>query len=221
MRVLVCLVGEQPAPNVLPLEYYQPDRVVMVCTDRTTIIAERTAKIIEADYDIDVVTPLCVTPPYKISEIQKVLKAYIETHTTEKDDLVFNLTGATKPMVISAYEYAKSKSARAFYYQSQANTSLIHPYRFSEGKLTFDEPVPIGSSLNIDQFLKLYLGDYKTKKRYEKNLFEENVIDALRSLQGDFEMLPRVCPSNMPNVEIDFVLRYRNTIAVGEIKETA
>jgi hypothetical protein len=213
--ILISLVGEQPAPNVLPLKHYQPECVVLVHTDRTRRHAERIARVLGAG---KVITPFCQTGAFRVSEIKAALARYLQEHGLEQADLLFNLTGGTKTMEYAALELARQLKARAFYYQAEDNADLIHPYQFNPaGELVCGEPVPIQSTLSLADFLHLYIGEFTVGEF--RNDFERSVAQVLKSLGSDYEVLTNLyLPQVGPNVEVDWVLRYRNTIAVGEVK---
>lgn len=212
-RVLISLVGEQPAPNVLPLRHFAPERAALVCTDRTRRLAGQIAKVIGAP----VVQPFCETEAYRIDLIRTKLKQYIEVNGWATAELIFNLTGGTKTMVIAALEVARQMNAQAFYYQTEDNQSLIHPCYFHDSDLIPMAPIPIETTLTIDEFLKLYIDRYKPGEF--KNDFECKVASAMQALSPAYEFRPNLKLTGVgPNVEVDWVLRFGNTFGVGEVK---
>lgn len=221
MGVLVCLVGAQPAPNVLPLEYYHPDQVILVHTSTTTRVVEILARVIAEDYQIEVITPLCKVVPYELDKISQTLMDYLEGHVKLKEELIFNLTGGTKPMAIAAFQLASRLSAQAFYYQSQANLDLIFPYPFADGDVISEDPVTCQANLTLDRFLKLYVGNYEQEAF--KDPFEESVFSVLKDLENQgYEVKHNInFPSVSGGLEVDWVIRFRNAIAVGEVKAKA
>jgi hypothetical protein len=213
MSVMISLVGEQPAPNVLPVRYFAPDQVALVCTDRTLKQAKQTAKMIGDK----IVRPFCETEAYRLELIRAKLERYITDHGWVKTDLLFNLTGGTKTMVIAALEIARRLNVQTFYYQTEDNQSLIHPYRFCEGNLICETPISVEATLTIDEFLRLYIARYKLGDF--KNDFERKVAEVLMTLGPGYEFLPNAILTGVgPNVEVDGVLRHGNTFAVIEAK---
>ncbi len=213
--ILVSLVGEQPAPNVLPILHYCPSRVILVHTSRTAQVAARIADVLGGDL---VIRPFCSTDPYRVSEIKAALERYLANPQLAGAEYIFNLTGGTKIMGYAALETARQLRAPAFYYQTEDNQNLIHPYRFDPaGLLVCDPPIPVLATLTIDQFLRLYVGKYSTGSF--RNDFERSVAEALGSLGSEYESLTNVILG--PNVEVDWILRYLNLIAVGEVKAHA
>lgn len=214
--VMILLVGEQPAPNLLPLRHYDPARVALVHTELTYIRARRLAEVIKKR----VVRPFCKTEAFKVDEIKTNLLDYLADHEWSGDRLLFNLTSGTKPMMIAAYEIARQMGARAFYYQTQGNLSMIHPYRFVNGKLMCDSSVSIEATLTLDDYLRLYAGKYIEPK--PKDRFEKMVVAALRSNLPEYEFKTSVWLQELAgSVEVDLLARCGNQVAAFEIKQRA
>jgi hypothetical protein len=214
-KVIISLVGEQPAPNVLPLEHYHPDQVVLVHTKRTELLADRIAKVVE----YPVIRPFCRTDPYRVDEIRLALETYLDEYVSCESELIFNLTGGTKTMEYAALETARRRQARAFYYQTEENQSLLHPYSFDGMELICEEPIEIKTTLSIDQYLRVYVGEYGPDDKHQDLDFEPKVLHALQQLGPEYEVCPNLRLKGVSgNVEVDWVLRYRNTFAVGEVK---
>ena len=213
-KVMISLVGEQPAPNVLPLRYFVPGQVALVHTDRTRKFAGRIAKVIGGK----VVQPFCKTEAYRVDLIRAKLHEYIEKHHWSGSNLIFNLTGGTKTMEFAALEVARELRAQAFYYQTENNQSLIHPYRFNGYDLVCETPIPIEASLTIDQFLRLYIEHYQVGGFQDD--FERKVAESLQEELGpSYETQFNLRLTGVgPNVEIDGVVRFGNTFGVSEIK---
>ena len=218
MTNMVLLVGEQPAPNLLPLKHYNPSNVILVHTSRTARIASRLAQVIGNI----VKQPFCDVEPYRVDPIKEELQSYIGKLGWTGNDLVFNLTGGTKPMATAAFEIARQMEATAFYYQTEDNQSLIHPYRYDRGSLVTDIPVSIAETLTLDSYLRLYVGDYEPDS-LPKDPFEDMVYRALHENQWPgLEMMPAVYLKGVgPNVEVDMLARVGNQVAAFEVKRSA
>ena len=212
-NVMVLLVGEQPAPNVLPLRHYNPAHVALVHTDKTCERARRLAGVIGTR----VAHPFCVTEPYPLDKIQASLQAYLDERQWTGDKLIFNLTGGTKTMALAAYEVARQMDAQAFYYQTEDNQNLIHPYRFERGNLLCEPLVPIEATLTLDDYLRLYVGECTEGKLKEP--FERLVEEALRAHLPGYEVKTSVRLKELAgHVEVDLLVRYGNQVAVLEVK---
>jgi len=219
MQIMISLVGAQPAPNVLPLAHFNPKKVIFVHTNMTEQIALRMAEVITQDYGIEVIQPLCSVNPYRITEIGEKLAAYVENNVTDRVKYIFNLTGGTKPMAIAAFEVAKSLSANVFYYQSQDNQDLIYPYFFDDAIVKSKEPETCQATLTLDRFLRLYIGGY-TRENF-KDEFELKVFNSLEKLGKDYEVFHNIRLQVSGDLEVDWILRYKNSIAIGEVKAQA
>lgn len=213
MSVLISLIGEQPAPNLLSLRHYSPAHVVLVHTGFTKLRAQRLAAVIGDTVE----KPWCEVEPYRADEIERQLEAYIDKRAWAGSQLVFNLTGGTKPMVLAACEVARRRGARAFYYQTEDNKSLIHPYHFEQGNLICETPVAIEETLTLDHYLRLYVGRYSVGKLKES--LERMVEATLRQSLPEYEFMPAVRLVELAgNVEIDLLARCGNQVAVFETK---
>lgn len=220
MTTMILLVGEQPAPNLLPLRHYDPQQVALV---HTALPASRSkADRLAALIGPCVVRPLCETDAFRVDLIRQKLETYLRDQGWQNTDLVFNLTGGTKTMALAAYEVARRLGAAAFYYQTEANQSLIHPYRFEEGNLLVGEPVRVIQTLTLDDYLRLYVGDY-VPSMLPKDGFEEAVYAALKQVDlPNFEVMPATHLKELSgNVEVDVLARYGNQVAVFEVKRKA
>lgn len=222
MKIMICLVGGQPAPNVLPIIKINPDQLILVFSGTTEKAAKNTESLVRSDYHIANIRFLKVNNAYDLHRITLDLNKYLDENSGPCDELIFNLTGGTKIMALAAFELAKQKNAKAFYYQSEENESKIHNFHFEGNQLKQGETESISSDLSLDQYLRLYLSSYNQRRVTESNTFENNVIEALiEGLSPDFEVIRNVCPGGTSNVEIDFAIRCQNVIGVAEIKETA
>ena len=155
-------------PNVLPLDHFNPHSLVLVCTKTTEKIANRTKKMMASDYpgmDVDL---LCLNNAYEFQGICKELCAYLKKFEGSEVKFIFNLTGGTKMMSLAAFELAKQSSSRAIYFQSEENKNLIHNFHFDDGTLVIDDVELIDTYITLDQFLRLYLGEYNTRKQDER-----------------------------------------------------
>jgi len=211
MKTMVALVGEQPLPNVIPVKYYSPSRLVLAHTknERSTLIAKRIKEFFGDQPKVDL---LELENGYNIDQIYSRLYQFIRQN--ELGELLFNLTGGTKPMSFAALELAQELKCQAFYYQSENNLSQLHLYDLSAGSLKYQEPISIDVNLEVEDVLKLFVG--KCCKKNFENAFEEQVFNILKSLGKEYSVLHNVYVG--PNVEVDWILCYKNKLAVGDVK---
>lgn len=218
MLTLISLVGDQPAPNVLPLRFYKPDKVVLVHTARTATLAGRIADVVDNEFLVQ--RPFCITDPYRVRKIHSSMEAYLHKQGLWDAELIFNLTGGTKTMAFVAMEIARQLDAMAFYYQTEDNQSLIHPYHFEGGEMVVDKPFQIPQNLILADYLRLYVGKIEPNEK-PPDPFEKKVYQTLKVAEDQprFEIIASHRLSGLDStVEVDTLARLGNQIAVLEVK---
>lgn len=209
MKVMVLLMGEQPAANLLPVRYDRPECVVIVHTARTVKQAARLANLLDARV---VMTPV---DPYQITSITESIRTFVNANGWEKESVVFNLTGGTKPMSFAAYEVARIMAAPVIYFQTEGGQSRIYRYAFeTNGDLRFAGNDEVVESITLADYMGLYLENVYVGEPREP--LEAAVANALRS--AGLEVMTSVYPQGLGGVEIDLVIRDGNRIGVMEIK---
>jgi hypothetical protein len=137
----VCLVSEQTIPNILSIHHFKPDKVVFFTTQkmegqkRTDSIIN-TLKLYGLDYskperhDKVLVDQDCLDDcELKFSEI---------ANRYCNDDVVVNLTGGTKIMVIGAFQAAEEAGISSIYIVGRGEKGLIvDPTIRQQGKPIF------------------------------------------------------------------------------------
>lgn len=212
MTVLISLVGERPAPNLLLLRFLKPTDVVFVATERTLQVSRNIAALVG--------TPSvhsCVTHAYRIEEIHRALGTFLTERGWKASEIVFNVTGGTKPMALAAFGLAQELQAHVVYLQTEGNASLLYQYEFgTDGALTLVAEDPVPETTTLDDYLRMYLGTYQEEGTRET--FERAVFQALQSGRGRdlFEVKAGIRPVGA--LEIDLVVRHGNQVAIGEIK---
>lgn len=207
---IILLVGEQPAPNLLPTRWLKPDVAVLVYTDRTQQVAENLRSVLIPDHSC----LLCLVPPYNIPEIQGKLQRALSENLPEHA-LAFNLTGGTKPMALAAFRLAHLYNAPFSYFQTEGNRSRLYRYIFAEDGIHLERVDDLPDTITLDDYLRMYLGGYETGG--PRNKLERQVMEALLSIR-DLEVLWSVRPQEQGALEIDFFVRLGNQVGVGEVK---
>lgn len=215
MKTMIALVGEQPIPNVVPIAHYQPDRLVLVYTSRTQTVAQRIANW----FGSEKTDRLQLKNAYNLNEISEALGEKVKNISSHS--LVFNVTGGTKPMSFAALDLARKLNCNTFYFQSEGNQYYIWDYSFSNETTKTGNPRPINVTLKIEEVLKLFVENYRPSQ--PKNEIEKMVLETLKEKLGDeYQVLGNVYLESIgPNVEIDWVICYKNNMAVGEVKKQA
>lgn len=210
---MVLLVGEQPAPNLLPTRYLKPKTTVLVYTEQTYKTAMNLKSLLEFDFKCE----LCKVDPYKIEEIQKELSKFLTSFLNDPY-FIFNLTGGTKPMALAAFQIARKLNSPFVYYQTEGNQSLLYNYFFDGGAIKLKDIKELPATVSLDEHLRIYCSSYTTGG--PRNDFEYQVKEILSSISGIDEVLTSVYPQKLSALEVDFLIRYGNQIGVGEVKTT-
>ncbi len=215
---MVSLVGEQPIANLVPILCLQPQYLDFICTDRTRQIAERLDLLLEemaSQGRLQIQVDIREVHPYDMLDIDKNLRKLLDEQVCDPQELIFNLTGGTKMMAISAYRMAQSCGAPFCYLISEGRQNVIHCYRATQtGELEFIEKIHPSGIIDIDTYLKAHLGAYDEGS--SENEFEQLVYEVLKS-ECD-EVKASVRPRSHGNVEIDFVVRKDSRVGTVEVK---
>lgn len=212
-EVMVCLVGEQPMPNLLPVRFDQPSEVVLVYTEGTKEVCIRLKNVLCADrlvYSLPV-------HPYDILDTMRGLRDFINGRGWKQDRIVFNITGGTKAMSLAAYTLAEEWRRPFLYVESEESESQVLRYSFSSttGEAVLSKSEVIPGVITLDDYLRVHLDSYQ--QALKNNKFEDTVRETLKS-QVD-ELRPNIGLHGQA-VEIDLVLRCGNQVAIAEVKDT-
>ncbi len=209
--VVILLIGDQPAPNLLPTRYLEPEATVFVHTERTYPIAMNLKSLLESKY----ICKLCKVDSYKIEEIQEELSKFLKS-SFNNSHFIFNLTGGTKPMALATFQIARTLNSPFVYYQTEGNQSLLYYYFFDSGRIVLKDMKELPKTVSLDEYLRMYCGSYTTGE--PRNDFEYQVKEVLSSASGIDEVLTSVRPQGLGALEVDFLVRCGNQIGVGEVK---
>jgi len=207
--ILINLIGEQPIPNLIPILYFKPDRVINIFSNTTESVRRKIELIYPNSEPLNV-------DAYNFNEIKERIKGKIQGIS---DSFLFNITGATKIMSLALYEVAKENKSDFIYLQSEGNQSIIYKYSFNNFDI-ISERIIVPELIDIDLYLKAHLIDYQIFPQNEVGTNLENAI-ANALIRNNFEVLQNVKPVGEGNqLEIDLVFRLKNTnnVALAEIK---
>lgn len=70
---MICFVGEQPLPNLLPIKFCCPSRVVLVFSNRTETVANNLSALLQSSVQID----LKEVEPYDVVETEKAIEGLL------------------------------------------------------------------------------------------------------------------------------------------------
>ncbi len=214
-QVMVLLVGEQPAPNLLPVRQYKPKGVVLLYTE----LSERIATNLQQVLSVRKVVRVKV-PPYDVRTIRERLRRALKEYGWEGEPLTFNLTGGTKLMMLAAYSVAQETGSRCLYVVSEGGRNDFYWYGFENGVLKPIRTEAAEVTITLDEYLRVYVGGYQHDKPRDE--FERAVVAALRPPASPVdEILTSVRPQATLNLEIDALVRIGNQIGLLEIKKKA
>jgi hypothetical protein len=208
---MLLLVGEQPAPNLLPARHLNPDAAVLVHTDRTAQVARNPEKLLEPSVSCS----LCQVDPYDVAAFQRSLQQVPAAHP-QVTEWLFNLTGGTKPMALAALLVAQQQDYPFVYFQTEGNQSRLVHYRFDQAGVALVQVEEVPATISIDDHLRMYLGSYAEGE--PRDPFEEEVVVALRSDPAIDEVLTSLKPQGLGALEVDFAVRCGNQVGIGEVK---
>jgi hypothetical protein len=212
MTTLIALVGEQPMPVLLPALYLRPAETVLLHTSRTQPVATRLAGLLSG-------ATIKEGHPY---ELRKII-ADIQALVAGRSNIIFNLTGGTKMMMLAAYTIAAQGNYEFIYLESEGQQTMLYRYQMDKGLPVFVRKDVLPPVINLDDYLRAHLATYSIEgfSRDENgNLtfggrFERAVHNVL--LQSCDEVMAGVRYVDR-QIDIDLVLRCGNQVGIAEVK---
>ncbi len=217
--VMITLIGEQPIPNLLPLRHCRPSKAVFLCTDRTQRVAGRLKRLVEEKDQIT--ADIILTSPYDMRKIKEDLEEFTQHQGWTSSELIFNLTGGTKIMMLAAYSIARRMCAPFIYLQSEGNQSIVRRYEFCDGDDVEVASEEVSGVITIEDYLLAHVDDLPSRnnppppgKKKLGELFEGAIEEAIRGVVDELES--RLCwPSKL---ELDLVVRIGNQVGIVQAK---
>ncbi len=200
---MVCLIGEQPVSNLLPIRHFQPEKVFLVHSEQTERVSKNLEKLIKDKCSVSTGS----IDAFDLIKAKEQLAKYLK----DKEDLLFNITGGTKPMALAGFFLAKECERPIVYLQSEGGKSLLYCYEFEGDEIVQCDYLEIGEVLTIDDYLKVHGLIYKLKR--DREPFEELVGECLRS-----ELSEVYIAVGFNAFEIDLILRHKNQVGIAEVK---
>lgn len=226
---LVCLIGEQTIPNLLPILYYQKKgelkKALLVHTnnENSKKAGQRLKKLCERK---QIKTDLLdIGDAYRLRSIVEKLREKICYQPDA--DWTFNLTGGTKLMVLAAVQLAADFNHPCIYYQTESerdqHLGKLLLYRVDENGYFVERPEGgevLPSLLTLEDYLLAHMDGYAEQEIDKSQTgwkLEEAVYNALKG-QVD-EIMRRIKPEGVKNqIEIDLLIRVANQVGVVEVK---
>lgn len=154
-QVMICLMGEQPLPNLLPILHYHPAAVVLVHSDYTAPVAHNVQQLLDGTITVQ----RQEVDAYAIEDARQALRSVIAQSGWRAAELMFNVTGGTKPMSLAAYRVAQDLPGCALIYmQTSGGHSECYEYQLTGTAFTLqrNKPRTIRTVLNIDLHLRAH-----------------------------------------------------------------
>jgi len=151
-RVHICLLSEQPTPNIGPLmdRRYRPDNAVFVVTPQQKERLDFLLPILQK-YGVTAES-LPIEDAFDSDTILKTLENKIDQLKKEDKDIWVNVTGGTKPMAIAAHLAAFNKDVPAFYVDGNKLIWLLLNGESPDGETT----QVMKEKLKINDFLQAH-----------------------------------------------------------------
>lgn len=236
-HIHVCLVSDQTIPNILGIYHFTPDELLFITTDEMEKKGKvdaiiKTLRKLNIDYK-DKSHNLIVEED-SILDCHRKIDQWIEGR--ENSEFVVNLTGGTKIMSITAYEYFKDFSSKMIYIPIPKNEFITPFPKKSPGKTT-----ELTLRLNVVQYLIAYgldvvneakLEGYQEEAKKRKDLSKwivknyEDIKNLLVWLSGnlrvhrddkEFSLVGKFSGANKVEIEIMKKLRFsQDSISVSK-----
>lgn len=151
-HIHVCLVSDQPIPNILGIHHFRPDELLFITTEEMER-KRKVASILDAlnttGLDYRNKAGKVIVKEDSILDCHKKLEGWIQDK--EDSEFVVNLTCGTKIMSIAAYEYFKDYSSQMIYVPIPKNEFIVPFPKKSPGKV-----VPLDLRLDVIGYLTAY-----------------------------------------------------------------
>ncbi|HKZ58073.1 MAG TPA: DUF1887 family CARF protein [Thermodesulfovibrionales bacterium] len=142
-HIHVCLVSDQPIPNLTTILQFEPDKVILLATKDRSAESNRLEKVIRQK-GVDVKTK--EIKPYDMNNVISVCENLIKDY--KNDEVTLNITGGTKIGTIGTYQVFYTCGKPIFYVNTQDDEIIkISPN---------EEKIPININMSIRDYLAAY-----------------------------------------------------------------
>jgi len=128
-KIVVSLLSEHSVPNILVIDFFKPDKLFFVGTEKTEkeYVLNRIRNTL---YSIgqswkDVEYKSIKVDPEIFDKILESLKKELENYINEDDEIIVNLTGGTKPMALAVYKFFSGYKSVSFVYLPYGKNEFI------------------------------------------------------------------------------------------------
>lgn len=228
-ETMIVLVGEQPLPNLLPALYDQPERLLLLYTERTSAVCARLRRVLARKLGRAMEILEKEVEAYSVPAVYRVLDAEIRSRGWDQQNgarrLIFNLTGGTKAMALAAYSLVQRMAGRFIYLDSDEAPNRVYRYQFihsarEELDLRTNGQDDLPTCITIQDYLDVHVegaSEGKSNKSDDTGFeFEKVVTEALERAPAIDEVRSNV---HLPgSIELDLVIRRGNRVGIAELK---
>lgn len=157
----------------------------------------------------------CLVDAFDMASIQDSLTAIL--NKTGEDDLLFNLTGGTKPMSIAAFQTAANLGAPIIYFQTEGMRSRVRRYNFENSRLVISEDTFLPTVITLNEYLTAHVDLMPDRKPNLNDYGHQFQDDVFRAVQGMVDEA-RQGISIHAVVDLDIAIRKGNQVGVIEVK---
>lgn len=210
VHTLYCLVGEQPIPNLIPIKHINPAQVVLWHTSFTSKRCKYLEELLKAK---NIYSTAKEISPYHLERVITEIERQIEkSNQVDSDNIMFNLTGGTKPMSIGSFLVCQKYDIPFCYLQSEGGKSLLYSYTWKGKTPVIKETLQILNIVDLDEYIKIHVGEYKRK--HEHHYYEQLIINCIKDRVD--EMISNIYLEEA--LEVDLIFRIGNQVGIAEIK---
>ena len=212
-EIMFSFIGEQPIPNLLPVKYFKPSKVVMIYTELTEEVKDRLKNVLSKQRFL--IDDSCKTDPYKMDEIISILERLLIKYTNKK--IIFNLTGGTKPMTFAGYKIAEKYRIPFVYLRSEKNKTVFMHYEFKNNSPILEE-ISVPPLISLKEHIEAHISNYQITNKTKDDpggKFEKAVKDALI---GEVDEV--IIGVRLNNIQVDLLIRCGNHVGVAELKKS-
>lgn len=213
MKHIISLIGQQPIPNLLPIRQIQADAALLVYSDFTKQAASRLADLIKDELDVWRLP----VDAYAVADIRDAILDRLDEKQVRSEELIFNITGGTKPMSLAAYLACTYLGSDFVYLQSEGKQSRLYWYVTAGGEAVLKEDFVLPGLITADDYLHVYVGSYELTgfaNEQAGGLFERAVHQALEPMVDEILIGAKLLGA----LDVDFVARCDNQVGIIEAK---
>jgi hypothetical protein len=118
-EIHVCIISEQPIPNLLPLIFERPNKAIFLVSSEMKIQAKRLKKVVK-QYGIDVEEREIIA--YDFDAVSKMCEDILKSYNEQADgNITLNVTGGTKIAALAAFQIFYFSKRRIIYLDTAHN----------------------------------------------------------------------------------------------------